>query len=193
MKPLTQLTSKTIVLPQQNIDTDQIIPARFLTTTTRDGLGDACFADWRFADDRSPTDHVLNKPEAKTRQILVGGTNFGCGSSREHAPWALLDFGIRVVISNEIADIFRNNAQNNGLLPIVLGDADHRWLLDNPGAEVIVDLENNFVEFAGGHRATFEVPAFARHCLLHGTDPLGYLLEQQASITRFEAQQDRAA
>ncbi len=193
MRPLIRLTSKTLVLDQENIDTDQIIPARFLTTTSSDGLGDACFADWRFAADGSATDHQLNAPEAKTRQILVAGRNFGCGSSREHAPWALLDFGFRVVISNEIADIFRNNAQNNGLLPVIIDEADQRWLLANPDAEVTVDLEQNYIEFAGGHRASFEVPAFARHCLLNGIDPLGYLLEQQSHITRFEAKQDQAA
>lgn len=186
MNPLTRLTSHTLVLEQENIDTDQIIPARFLTTTGRDGLADACFADWRFDDKGQPIDSILNEPQARECAILVAGRNFGCGSSREHAPWALLDFGFRVVISSEIADIFRNNSQNNGLLPVVIGEADQRWLLDNPGAQVTVDLEQNRVEFSHGRQASFEVPVFARHCLLNGTDPLGYLLEQDSAIARFE-------
>lgn len=188
MKALDRLTSRTLVLDQDNIDTDQIIPARFLTMTDRSGLADACFADWRFDDDGKPTDNVLNQPQARTCEILITGQNFGCGSSREHAPWALLDFGFRVVISNELADIFRNNSLNNGLLPVIVDETDHRWLLDHPGSEVTVDLPNNYIEFAAGRRASFEIPAFPRYCMLNGIDPLGYLLEQQAAITRFEQQ-----
>ena len=186
MKPLVRLTSKTLVLAQENIDTDQIIPARFLTTTTSKGLGQHCFADWRYETDGTATDSVLNDAIAKHCEILVAGKNFGCGSSREHAPWALLDFGFRVVISSEIADIFSNNASNNGLLPITLNAAEHQWLLAHPGEEVTVDLERCYVEFAGGHRAKFKVQPFARQCMLKGLDSLGFLLDQDKAIERFE-------
>jgi len=186
MKPLIRLTSKTLVLAQDNIDTDQIIPARFLTTTSRKGLGQHCFADWRYEADGTATDSVLNEAATSHCEILVAGKNFGCGSSREHAPWALLEFGFRVVISSEIADIFSNNAHNNGLLPITLNVAEHQWLLNHPGEEVTVDLERCFVEFAGGHRAKFKVDSFARQCMLNGVDSLGFLLEQEQAIRRYE-------
>jgi len=140
-EPLKSVTSKTLVLPAANIDTDQIIPARFLTVTSRDGLGKHAFNDWRYHEDGSETDHALNNDAAKQCQILVGGHNFGCGSSREHAPWSLTDYGFRVVISSEIADIFRSNSLKNGLLPIVIEKSAHQWLLDHPGEEVTVDLE----------------------------------------------------
>ena len=132
LEPLKRVHSKTVVIPSSNIDTDQIIPARFLTTTTKDGLGLQLFADWRYRADGSPNpDFALNRPAARGAKILVAGRNFGCGSSREHAPWALLDFGFRAVISTEIADIFRGNSLKNGLLPIVVDEATSRWLLDN--------------------------------------------------------------
>ncbi len=191
MKALNRLRATTIVLAQENIDTDQIIPARFLTTTSRDGLGQHCFADWRYDAEGNALPSELNEPAASRHQILVAGRNFGCGSSREHAPWALLDYGFRVVISSEIADIFRSNAQNNGLLPVIVDEADHQWLLSNPGTEVCVDLPAQYIEFAGGHRARFQIDAFAKHCLVNGTDPLGFLLDQQTAISRFE--RERAA
>src|SRR6478609_7266344 len=142
MQPIRTLESRTVVLPFTNIDTDQIIPARFLTTTTKEGLGQLAFSDWRYNPDGSPKeDFLLNRPEAKDCEILVAGRNFGCGSSREHAPWALLDFGIRSVISTEIADIFRNNSLTSGLLPVVVDEKTSRWLIEHPGADVTIDLE----------------------------------------------------
>lgn len=187
-QPLTQIKSKTLVLPAENIDTDQIIPARFLTVTTREGLGKHAFHDWRYEDDGRKTDHELNTDAAKACQILVGGHNFGCGSSREHAPWALTDYGFRVVISSEIADIFRSNAVKNGLLPIVIEKKAHDWLLDNPGAGITVDLEKRLVRLPGNHGAyEFEIDDFSRHCLMEGVDEMGYLLGQKNAIEKFEA------
>ena len=188
MTPLTTITSPTVVLPAENIDTDQIIPARFLSVTTRDGLGVHAFHDWRYHPDGSPTDHLLNSPEAQEAQILVGGHNFGCGSSREHAPWALTDYGFRVVISSEIADIFRTNSVKNGLLPIVIDKGAHQWLLDHPGEPVTVDLERREVRLSGnGGTHRFEVDDFSRHCLMEGVDELGYLEGQMGAIAAFEA------
>jgi 3-isopropylmalate/(R)-2-methylmalate dehydratase small subunit len=187
MQPLTGVRSRTVVIPSGNIDTDQIIPARFLTTTTRDGLGRQLFADWRYLADGSPNaEFVLNRAEAQGCQILVAGRNFGCGSSREHAPWALLDYGIRAVISTEIADIFRSNALKNGLLPITVDDATARWLLDHPGAEVDIDLAAARLSLPTGAATTFPIDAFARHCLMNGLDELGYLRGKQDAIERYE-------
>jgi len=176
------------VLPATNIDTDQIIPARFLRTTVREGLGRQLFADWRYAADGSPrADFALNQPAAAGCQVLVAGRNFGCGSSREHAPWALLDYGIRAVISTEIADIFRSNALKNGLLPVVVDEASAAWLLANPGVELLVDLEGNRVVLPDGRAVAFQIERFARFCLLNGVDELGYLLSKQPAIAAFEA------
>lgn len=187
MEPVTIIRSRTAVLPVPNIDTDQIIPARFLTTTTREGLGKQLFTDWRYQGDGSPkTDFVLNRPETDGCQVLVGGRNFGCGSSREHAPWALLDYGFRAVVSTEIADIFRSNALKNGLLPVIVDDATHAWLVAHPGAEVTIDIERRTFAFPGGRAVPFPLDAFARYCLLHGVDELGYLLAQQERIAQFE-------
>ena len=189
MQPIRSIESHTVVLPSSNIDTDQIIPARFLTTTTREGLGKHAFSDWRYAADGTPrADFVLNQPEAAGCEILVAGRNFGCGSSREHAPWALLDYGIRAVISTEIADIFRSNALKNGLLPLVLDAATHQWLLENPGARVRVDLEACTVTLPNGRAVSFTMEAFARYCLLNGIDELGFLLQQSSTIARYEQQ-----
>lgn len=186
-KPLTTVTSKTLVLPAANIDTDQIVPARFLTMTTKAGLGKHLFNDWRYNDDGSETDHELNSDEAKASEILVGGHNFGCGSSREHAPWALTDYGLRVVISSEIADIFRNNSLKNGLLPIVIEKNAHKWLLDHPGEEVTIDLEAQQVRLPkNGGTYSFEIDAFSRHCLMEGVDEMGYLQNQDDAITAYE-------
>jgi 3-isopropylmalate/(R)-2-methylmalate dehydratase small subunit len=187
MDPITVIRSRTVVMPSSNIDTDQIIPARFLTTTTRDGLGAALFADWRYgADGRPNPEFVLNRPEAQGCEILVAGRNIGCGSSREHAPWALLDFGFRAVISTEIADIFRNNSLKNGLLPVVVDEATHSWLVANPGAEVEIDLPSTTLRLPGGLSVTFPVEAFARYCLMNGVDELGYLLKQADAIAAYE-------
>jgi 3-isopropylmalate/(R)-2-methylmalate dehydratase small subunit len=174
-------------MPSSNIDTDQIIPARFLTTTSRAGLGEALFADWRYDSDGRPRpDFVLNQPHSRHCRILVAGPNIGCGSSREHAPWALLDHGFQAVISTEIADIFRSNSLKNGLLPVVVDEATHRWLLEHPGTEVEVDLVNTLLRLPDGRETPFPVEAFARYCLLNGVDELGYLLQQLPAIERFE-------
>jgi 3-isopropylmalate/(R)-2-methylmalate dehydratase small subunit len=187
MEPIKTIISKTVVLALDDIDTDQIIPARFLTTTTKEGLGEKLFTDWRYDKDGSPnTEFVLNRPEADGAQILIAGRNFGCGSSREHAPWALLDFGIRVVISTEIADIFLNNALKNGLLPVVVDEATHAWLLDNPGADVSVDLDSTTVTLPNGQTTTFPVERFARYCLLNGLDQLGFLTQHADQIVKYE-------
>jgi 3-isopropylmalate/(R)-2-methylmalate dehydratase small subunit len=188
MEPVSRVRSKTVVIPSSNIDTDQIIPARFLTTTTKEGLGLQLFADWRYLKDgsRNP-DFVLNRPEAHGAQVLVAGRNFGCGSSREHAPWALLDFGFRAVISTEIADIFRGNSLKNGLLPIVVDEATSQWLLDHPGADVDIDLKTATLTLPTGAAQRFPIEAFARHCLLNGTDELGFLRGRLSDIERYEA------
>jgi 3-isopropylmalate/(R)-2-methylmalate dehydratase small subunit len=187
MNPIRIIESRTVVLPRENIDTDQIIPARFLKVTDKAGLGKAAFADWRYGPDGAPIpDFVLNRPESAGCAILVAGDNFGCGSSREHAPWALHDAGFRVVLSTRIADIFRNNALKNGLLPIVVDPASHAALLASPGAVVRVDLEAQSVTLPGGATVRFAIDAFSRFCLLNGVDELGYLLKQDDAITRFE-------
>jgi 3-isopropylmalate/(R)-2-methylmalate dehydratase small subunit len=188
MQPLTHVRSKTVVIPLSNIDTDQIIPARFLTTTSKDGLGEHLFADWRYHGDGTPNpEFVLNQPAAKGCRVLVAGRNFGCGSSREHAPWALVDYGFRAVISTEIADIFRNNALKNGLLPVTVDEPTASWLLANPGAEIDVDLESRTLHLANGAKARFPIEAFARHCLIEGLDELGFLRSKLPAIERYEA------
>ena len=187
MDPINIVESKTVVLRSSDIDTDQIIPARFLTTTTKEGLGKNAFADWRYDAQGNPkSDFILNQPAAKGCAILVAGRNFGCGSSREHAPWSLLDFGFRAVISSEIADIFRSNSLKNGLLPVVVDAATHSWLLDNPGVQVRIDLTNNTLTLPNGNSVQFPTEAFARYCLLNGVDELGYLLKQSSAIAKFE-------
>lgn len=185
---LDVIRSRTVVLPVENIDTDQIIPARFLTTTQRDGLGRCLFHDWRFDESGRPRpDFVLNQPAANGCEVLVAGRNFGCGSSREHAPWALLDFGFRAVISTEIADIFRGNALRNGLLALVVPEDQHRWLIGHPGAEITIDLESLRLRAGDAVDIAFEVEPFARYCLLNGIDPLGYLLSRVPEIECYEA------
>jgi 3-isopropylmalate/(R)-2-methylmalate dehydratase small subunit len=187
MQPIRTFSSRTVVLPYTNIDTDQIIPARFLTTTTKEGLGKQAFADWRYDATGAPkADFLLNRPEAAGCTILVAGRNFGCGSSREHAPWALLDYGFRAVVSTEIADIFRSNSLKNGLLPIVVDEQAHAWLLANPGASVKVDLQASTLTLPDGVAVEFPIEAFARYCLLNGVDELGFLLQQADAIERYE-------
>ena len=189
MEPIQSITSRTVVLPRTDIDTDQIIPARFLRTTSREGLGKQLFADWRYLADGSPNpDFELNKPAAQGCKVLVGGRNFGCGSSREHAPWALLDHGILAVISSEFADIFRSNALKNGLVPVIVDDVTLQWLLVNPGAEVTIDLATSTLRLPGGQSVTFPIEPFARFCLMQGVDQLGYLLLKDAEITAYEKQ-----
>jgi 3-isopropylmalate/(R)-2-methylmalate dehydratase small subunit len=194
IEPFSVLCSRTAVLPVDNVDTDQIIPARFLTTTQRSGLGRHLFADWRRDERNEPReDFVLNRPEAAGARILVAGRNFGCGSSREHAPWALLDHGFRAVVSTAIADIFRSNALRNGLLPVVLDAEPHAWLLANPGAEITIDLQRCELRLPDGRPIAFEVEPFARHCMLHGVDPLGWLLGHEEQIRRYEETRTCAA
>jgi 3-isopropylmalate/(R)-2-methylmalate dehydratase small subunit len=187
MPPIRTFTSRTVVLPYTNIDTDQIIPARFLTTTTKEGLGRQAFADWRYDANGAPQpDFALNRPEAAGCTILVAGRNFGCGSSREHAPWALLDYGFRAVVSTEIADIFRNNSLKNGLLPIVIDEQTHAWLLAHPGVSLQIDLQASTLALPDGTAVKFPIEAFARYCLLNGVDELGFLLQQGDAIERYE-------
>jgi 3-isopropylmalate/(R)-2-methylmalate dehydratase small subunit len=181
------LRSRTVVLPVSDVDTDQIIPARFLTTTTRSGLGANLFADWRYGSDGAPKpDFVLNRPEAQGCTILVAGNNFGCGSSREHAPWALTDHGFRAVVSTQIADIFRNNSLKNGLLPVIVDQATHGWLMAHPGAEVTIDLESTSLTLPSGEAVRFPLEPFARYCLMNGVDELGFLLRRDKEIRAYE-------
>ncbi len=187
MHAIRTLTSRTLVLPHADIDTDQIIPARFLTTTTRDGLGEHLFHDWRFSADGSPNPQfVLNQAAFRDHRILVAGNNFGCGSSREHAPWALLDYGIQAVISTEIADIFRSNALKNGLLPIVVDHATHEWLIANPGAGITIDVPSSSITLPNGHSTNYPIDDFARYCLLEGIDQLDFIRQREEAITHFE-------
>jgi len=191
MKPTKLIVSKTVVLPQTDIDTDQIIPARFLTTTVREGLGEHAFADWRYDAAGTPrADCVLNEPDVTGRQVLVAGHNFGCGSSREHAPWALLDFGFTAVVSSGIADIFRANSLKNGLVPVIVDPETHRWLLAHPGCEVEVDVEAMQLRF-DDRAADFPIDSFSRYCLLNGIDQLGFLLENEAAIEQWEQKAQR--
>ncbi|HSB60435.1 MAG TPA: 3-isopropylmalate dehydratase small subunit [Vicinamibacteria bacterium] len=174
-------------MPVDNVDTDQIIPARFLVTTTSAGMGQALFADWRYGTDGRPKpDFALNRPEAAGARVLVTGRNFGCGSSREHAVWALRDHGFQAVVSASFADIFRNNALKNGLLPVAVEPAAHAALLAAPGAEVTIDLAERSLELAGGTRATFPIDPFARYCLMNGVDELAFLLSRESAIAAHE-------
>jgi len=181
----TSLTSRTLILTEENIDTDQIIPARFLTTTSKDSLADACFHDWRFEASGKMTDHVLNSTDIASHQVLVAGNNFGCGSSREHAPWALKALGFRAIISTEIADIFRSNSLKNGLLPVVVSEDVLTDIMAEPGREISIDLEAEELRF-GNHVVPFSTEPFARRCLLDGQDSLDVLLGAVPSIEEFE-------
>jgi 3-isopropylmalate/(R)-2-methylmalate dehydratase small subunit len=191
-EPYTPFTSRVIPLPNENVDTDQIIPARYLKTTEKTGLADGLFHDWRYRDDGSPNpDFVLNRPEMEGRQILLAGDNFGSGSSREHAPWALTAWGIRAVISTSFADIFRGNSLKNGLLPIEVDRELHGRLFElvaaDPDAELAVDLEAQEVRLPGGEACRFAVDPFAWKMLLAGTDELGYVLARIPAIEAWEA------
>jgi 3-isopropylmalate/(R)-2-methylmalate dehydratase small subunit len=191
-EPFESFTSRVIPLPAENVDTDQIIPARFLKTTDRWGLSEALFNDWRFEDDGTPKpEFVLNRREMQGRRILLTGDNFGCGSSREHAPWALTSWGIRAVLSTSFADIFRNNSLKNGLLPIVVEAEKHRQLFElmatDPEVEMTVDLETQVVHLPGDEDLPFDVDPFAKRMLLEGTDEIGYLIGREAAIAAYEA------
>jgi len=188
MNKFTAFESRLVAMPIDNIDTDQIIPARFLKTISKEGLGDQLFYDWRYdAAGQPKPDFILNTAAAKASQILLAGDNFGCGSSREHAPWALTQYGFRAVISTSFADIFRQNSLKNSLLPIVVPRDVHAGLLANPNVTVQVDLASKTLTLPGGRAVEFPVDPFARHCLLEGIDELGYILQQNALITGFEA------
>lgn len=187
-EPLQVLTSKCVVLSQANIDTDQIIPARFLTTTSRDGLGKAAFYDWRYESDGSPKpEAALNRIDPSERRILLAGPNFACGSSREHAPWALADYGFRAVISTSIADIFTSNALKTGLLPIEVDQATWDDLAAFPDQPVTIDLEAGEIRRGNAAPTPFTVERFARRCLLDGVDTLGWLQARLPDIAAFEA------
>ena len=187
MTAFAALTSRSVVLRQTNIDTDQIIPARFLSTTERAGLGRNAFNDWRWQADGSPNpEFAFNQSHNAGRQILLAGANFGCGSSREHAPWALTDLGLRAIVSSEIADIFRNNSLKNGLLPIVLDEAIVQSLMQRPDDELTVDIEARELRTPAGDVHPFPLDAFARTCLMEGVDELGYLLLRDPQIKQYE-------
>lgn len=192
MEPITPFTARTVALPIENTDTDQIIPARYLKTTDKAGLGEALFYDWRYDDGGQPRpEFILNRPEAKGAQILIGGHNFGCGSSREHAPWALQGFGFRAVISTYFADIFKNNALKNGLLPIVVDAATHQQLIslaaEDPNLLLAIDLERQIVTLPDGRAVHFPIDGFARRCLLQGVDQLGFLTQLDDTISAYES------
>ncbi len=186
-EPLKTLTSKVLVLSQANIDTDQIIPARFLTTTSREGLGRHAFHDWRYEADGTPKpEAVLNRIDPTEHRILLAGDNFGCGSSREHAPWALVDYGFRAVISTSIADIFTSNALKNGFLPVVVDQATWDDLAAHPDQPVTIDLEAQEVRRGNHAPIAFAVEPFARQCLLDGVDTLGWLQKSMPAIEAYE-------
>ena len=188
MATFDTLTARAVTLPRNDVDTDQIIPARFLKVTSKVGIGKHLFADWRYDAAGTPKpDFILNRPEAAGAAVLVAGDNFGCGSSREHAPWALHDYGFRAVISTSIADIFRNNSLKNGLLPIVVDAGVHAKLLAAPGAQVTISLQDQSLTLPDGTRVEFPIDPFARYCLMNGVDELGFLLAAAPDITAFEA------
>lgn len=191
MEPIKSFTGKAVALPRDDVDTDQIIPARYLKVTDKQGLGQVVFYDWRFdAEGHPKPDFALNQPHAAGATILIAGNNFGCGSSREHAPWALQGFGFRAIISTQFADIFRNNALKNGLLPIVVDKETHRQLLElaaeDPELELTIDLATQTLTLPDGRQVQFPIDAFSKECLLNGVDELGYLLMQLEAIEEYE-------
>lgn len=193
MEPFTTLTSRLVVIETTDIDTDQIIPARFLKTITKAGLGENLFYDWRYGEEGLPKpDFVLNQPQAKEAKILLAGDNFGCGSSREHAPWALMDFGFRAIISTSFADIFRNNSLKNSLLPIMVDEETHAQLIslakEDPELELAVDLEKQELYLPDGRAVSFPIDSFSKTCMLEGLDQLGYLLKQRELVEAYEAE-----
>ena len=193
MEPFTTFTSRLAPLPIRDVDTDQIIPARFLKGTVKSGMGAYLFCDWRHDEEGKPRpDFILNQPQAADAQVLLAGHNFGCGSSREHAPWALLDFGFRAVISTSFGDIFRANSLKNGLLPVVVGPATHAALLarvtKDLDAQVTIDLASQTLTLPGGSAVNFPIDNFSKQCLLGGVDQLGYILKHQDKIAAYEKQ-----
>jgi 3-isopropylmalate/(R)-2-methylmalate dehydratase small subunit len=195
MPAVQTIRSRTVVIPTSNIDTDQIIPARYLKTTDKAGLGDGLFSDWRYNADGSPKpDFVLNRPEIAGAQVLVAGNNFGCGSSREHAPWALMGYGFKAVISTYFADIFRNNSLKNGLLPIQVDEETYYQLVsmfeEDPDTQVTIDLANQALILPDGRQARFPIEPFAKHCILNGLDQMGFLVAEDATITQYEREHE---
>lgn len=195
MTPFENFRSRLVPFPENNIDTDQIIPARFLKTTSKEGLDRNLFCDWRYDAAGNPNpDFILNQPQGQGAQILLAGDNFGCGSSREHAPWALTQFGFRAVISTSFADIFKQNALKNSLLPIVVSQAMHaelfRLVAAQPDAEVRVNLDQQTVTLPDGIEIAFPIDKFSKMCLLEGVDELGYILKQESRIAGYEAHRD---
>ena len=190
MEKIKTFSANTVNLPNEDIDTDQIIPARFLTRQTTDGIGECLFADWRFDKSGKPNeDFILNQPESTDAGILVTGNNFGCGSSREHAAWSLLDYGFRAVVSTSFADIFQNNSLKNGLITIVVDLETHKWLIEHPATELTVDLENTEIILENGKAISFPIDLFARYCLLNGVDQLSYILNHDSEISAYENKQ----
>jgi 3-isopropylmalate/(R)-2-methylmalate dehydratase small subunit len=191
MEPITTFTAKIVALPSENIDTDQIIPARFLKTTNKAGLGESLFADWRYDADGNPNpDFVLNRPDVQGAQVLIAGNNFGCGSSREHAPWALQGYGLKAVVSTYFADIFKNNALKNGLLPITVDEETYHQLVslfeEEPGTTVTIDLSGQRLVLPDGRKVEFPIDGFSKHCLLNGVDQMGFLMQQEEDIVAYE-------
>jgi 3-isopropylmalate/(R)-2-methylmalate dehydratase small subunit len=191
MEPIKKFTARIVALPINDIDTDQIIPARFLKTTDKNGLGTNCFSDWRYNADGSPKpEFVLNQPEYQGAEVLIAGNNFGCGSSREHAPWALMGAGFKAVISTDFADIFKNNALKNGLLPVIVDAETQQQLIslaqEDPSTQVTVDLETQTVKLPDGRAVSFAIDGFSRYCLLNGVDQLGFLLGLDEATAGYE-------
>ncbi len=192
IEPIKTFSGSMVAIPINDIDTDQIIPARFLKVTDKNGLGEACFSDWRYEADGTPKqDFILNKPEYQGAQVLVGGHNFGCGSSREHAPWALMGAGFKAVVSTYFADIFRNNALKNGLLPVVVDEETHQQLIslaeEDPTTSVTIDLETQTLTLPDGRAVNFPIDGFSKYCLLNGVDQLGFLLNLEDDVLEYEA------
>ncbi len=192
MEKFTKLSATMVVVPTENIDTDQIIPARFLKVTDKQGLGDALFFDWRYNEDGSPKeDFILNTEQGRKAKILVAGDNFGCGSSREHAPWAIMSYGFRAVVSTGFADIFRNNSLKLGLVPVIVDEETH-WQIkslvaEEPDTEITVDLERQKLVLPDGRQVDFPIDTFSKTCILNGVDQLGYLQNHAEAVEAYEA------
>lgn len=187
MENIIEFKSKTIVLAVNDIDTDQIIPARYLTVTTKEGLGEGLFSDWRFDDTGNKIEEFpLNQVKSEGCTTLIAGSNFGCGSSREHAPWALVDYGFKAIISTSFADIFRNNSLKNGLLPITVSEGFHKMLIENEGIELTISLEKMIIQSTNEMSESFNLEPFSRYCLMNGIDQLGFIMSHEKQINEYE-------
>ncbi|MCB9078253.1 MAG: 3-isopropylmalate dehydratase small subunit [Anaerolineaceae bacterium] len=192
MEQFTKLTAKMVSIPTENVDTDQIIPARFLKVTDKNGLGDNLFFDWRYNADGSPKeDFILNTEQGHQAKILVAGDNFGCGSSREHAPWAIMGYGFQAVVSTSFADIFRNNSLKLGLLPVIVDKETHHQLMslieEEPETEIFIDLANQTLQLPDGRKVKFPIDNFSKNCILNGVDQLGYLQQHTSAVESYES------